>query len=509
MAIAQRSSSGRARSRYDRLDLYEVVREVAFAAVEQAKERGEKLDPLLLREEDWDEARAGSDYPDAPSARQVCWRLRDQEGKPFSWPELLQLVFDAEADIQQVEVSRTRRPGLDKVTGDAVWYSFRRVAGERPTLTLDGYTEGYAQLIRADRRRSGGGALKDALLTPGQVLQICGSWPDALRRAGLEVHGEHYTAGRVSLEEAALRFTQEVGALPTTKLLRFFARQQGFALEDIDNSRSWATRIREFRAYIVEQGLPEPPEYVPAQTQAAWSRWLEQQAGASANADAGADSDAAEAEEEEASAEDAAAVEAGGIDGDVIPLPTLDAALLDPGRSRRRGSDRERAYQPKRFWPLRSEILEQLKLFLEWELPSAEAKRTTVTYRQWSRLEPGRPSIDSVQKFGPLDQMLREARRPGAIEKAREEEAGAAEQAPAARLERLHRKHVESRKGQELLTLLRKHGEMGRRELEEELRWPQRTTGTYLKWLLEAGAVEKLGPNDRLARYRVAGRMEP
>jgi DNA-binding IclR family transcriptional regulator len=61
---------------------------------------------------------------------------------------------------------------------------------------------------------------------------------------------------------------------------------------------------------------------------------------------------------------------------------------------------------------------------------------------------------------------------------------------------------VESRKGQELLALLRKHGEMARRELEDELGWPQRTVNTYLGWLLEARVVEKRGETNRKARYR-------
>lgn len=519
MAIAQRSEgSGRARSRYDRLELYDVVRDVALAAGEQALKLGEKLDPLLLTQDVWDAARERSGYPDAPSARQVCWRLRDQRNRPFAWRELLELVFDPEADIQQVEVARTRRPRLLRVAPDAVWYSLRRVAGEEPTITLHEYAQGYQRLIREDRRRRPPGTvgIEDVLLTPGQVLYECGSWPDALRRAGLEVRSEHYTAGRVSLKEAALRFTQEVGALPTPKLLRFFAQQQGFALENIDHSRTWATRLQDYRAYISEQGLSEPPEYIPAQTAAAWNRWLEQQAAAAgvhdhlhavgdteANADDvnnnNSDDDRDEEDEEEDGEGDDGAAAAAAAAAASASLTALDLSLLDAGRAER--PRRERAYQPKRFWRLRSEVLEQLRLFLEWELPTADAKRTTSVYKQWSQLEPGRPSLDSVQKFGPLHEMLREARRPDAVEKVRAGEAREAARAPQARVERLRQKHVESRRGQELLALLRKHGEMGRRDLERELGWPQRTVGNYLAWLIEAGAVEKRGETNRKARY--------
>jgi hypothetical protein len=43
---------------------------------------------------------------------------------------------------------------------------------------------------------------------------------------------------------------------------------------------------------------------------------------------------------------------------------------------------------------------------------------------------------------------------------------------------------------------------MARRELEDELGWPQRTVNTYLGWLLEARVVEKRGETNRKARYR-------
>ena len=84
---------------------------------------------------------------------------------------------------------------------------------------------------------------------------------------------EHYTAGRVSLNEGALRFYRELGVLPTTKLIRLFARNEGFALEDIDWDKRWAVQLEEFRLYIVAH-LGEPRAYVPVQTQAAWYRWI-------------------------------------------------------------------------------------------------------------------------------------------------------------------------------------------------------------------------------------------
>ena len=160
------------------------------------------------------------------------------------------------------------------------------------------------------------------------------------------------------------------------------------------------------------------------------------------------------------------------------------------------------AYRPKRYWKLKSEVLEQLHEFISWELPAGTTKRTTEAYKRWAHEEPGRPSLDVVQRFAPLSKMLREARRPDAIEKARKKEAVAAQQAPADREARLHRKHVQSKRGQAMLALLQEHGELTRAGLEAELGWPQRSVGTYLQWLTEAGAVEKLGANDRLATYR-------
>lgn len=161
------------------------------------------------------------------------------------------------------------------------------------------------------------------------------------------------------------------------------------------------------------------------------------------------------------------------------------------------------AYRQKRYWKLKSEVLELLQEFISWELPAGMTKRTTAAYARWARDEPDRPSLDSVQKFGPLAKLLREARRPDSVEKAKIEEADALTAAPAEREARLHRKHVESERGQAMLALLREHGEMTRAKLEAELGWPQWSVGGYLEWLIAAGVVEKLGKNNRDARYRL------
>jgi hypothetical protein len=481
MAVALRSEkTGRARSRYDGLDLYEIVREVALVAVDLAeRERGERLDPRLLTEAVWDKALPSSPYPDAPKAKKVCERLADRDGDAFPWRELLTAVLDPKTDVAQLDVARTRSEALIALTPDAVYFSLNLVAQKRgqTTLTISDYARAYDELIAADRRRrTHAGALQDALLTVGQIVKVCGSWPDALRHAGLQVNAEHYTAGRVSLREAALLFHAEVGVLPTTKLLRSFAALQGFAVEDVDWSRSWAVHIAEFRDHIKKQTGTAPAEYVPARTTAAWNVWLDAHA--------------------EQLAEDSR------IPGRVQDADPSDAGI-DHGEGGRTTTElASRAYRKKRFWPLKSEILEQLHAFLAWELPNGLTKRTTTAYKRWAQEAHGRPSLDSVQKFGSLEALLKEARRDGAVERAREQEAKAARKAPADRAARLHCKHVGSPKGQALLALLRESGEPTRAELERELGWPQRTVNTYLAWLVEAGAIVRLGETGRQARYR-------
>lgn len=485
MAVAVRSrGTGRAVSRYDRLDLYEVVREVALVAVERALAAGERLDPLSLSQEQWDEAREFSLYRDAPRAKKVCERLSDRCGRSFPWRELLELVFDKGADIGQVEVARTRSEALVALTPDAVYYSLNLVARRcgAATLTLGEHTRASLDLIAADRRRrAGGGALAEALLSAGQIIEVCGSWPDALRHAGLEVTDAHYSAGRVSVKEGALRFYLELGVLPTAKLLRAFASVEGFALEDVDWSTSWATQIGGFADHILKQAGKRPPAYVPAETRAAWTSWLEVRGGPACEPAADG-SGPARASGAAAGGEDRVAGAGARAHPGVSPAP--------------------RPYTRKRFWPLKSEILEQLEAFIAWELPDGLMKRTTAAYKRWAQEEQGRPSLDAVQKFGPLGKLIREARCDGAAERARAEEATAARRAQAEKAERLKRKHAESPKGRELLGLLHSRGEMTRRQLEQELDWPQRTVNTYLAWLTEAGAVMKLGENGRRARYR-------
>src|SRR5690349_15672500 len=100
MASTVRSDEGGPdRAFYDNLELYDVVREVAQTAAAQIAAEGGDLDPVWTTEKVWDGARPASIYPDAPSARQICVRLKDYKEKPFPWRKLLETVFDPDADI--------------------------------------------------------------------------------------------------------------------------------------------------------------------------------------------------------------------------------------------------------------------------------------------------------------------------------------------------------------------------------------------------------------------------
>jgi hypothetical protein len=117
----------------------------------------------------------------APSARAICARLADREGKPFPWRALLELVFDSSRDIAQTHALRHRQAEADHSTEQHLYYALRRLASElgTPAPGPDAYARKRQQLIRNDRRR-GVDLLEELLPTVGQVERIAGSWERGL-----------------------------------------------------------------------------------------------------------------------------------------------------------------------------------------------------------------------------------------------------------------------------------------------------------------------------------------
>ena len=179
MATTARRPSGTFASEFDDLGLYTLVRVVAeFVAPDE---------PTLVTQAAWDASREPSGHPHAPSARAICARLSDRDGKPFPWRELLELVFDASRDIEATHAQRRGQAEAEHFTEQHLYYALRRVASELGTQSPgpDAYARKRQQLIADDRRR-GVDLLDDLLPTVGQIERIAGSWDAALAFAGLD-----------------------------------------------------------------------------------------------------------------------------------------------------------------------------------------------------------------------------------------------------------------------------------------------------------------------------------
>src|SRR5438034_11532552 len=98
MATTARRTSGTFSSEFDDLGLYALVRVVAeFVSPDQS---------ALVSQAGWDAAREPSGHAHAPSARAICARLADSDGKAFPWRNLLELVFDDSRDIEATHAQR-------------------------------------------------------------------------------------------------------------------------------------------------------------------------------------------------------------------------------------------------------------------------------------------------------------------------------------------------------------------------------------------------------------------
>src|SRR5690349_14887540 len=120
MATTARRPSGTFASEYDDLGLYTLVRVVAeFVSPDM---------PAAVTQAAWDAGREPSGHAHAPSARAICARLADRDGKPFPWRDLLELTLDPARDIAQTHALRHRQAEADHFTEQHLYYALRRVA---------------------------------------------------------------------------------------------------------------------------------------------------------------------------------------------------------------------------------------------------------------------------------------------------------------------------------------------------------------------------------------------
>lgn len=273
MATTTHAQGGRFGSSYETLDLYGIVRDVALAASSE--------EPTAVSETVWDRARTKAGHPKAPSARAICARLADANGRSFSWRDLLELVFDEDRDPERVHALRARVGEDEALDERHVSYALRRAARELggQTLAPDAYARAREKLIAGARRRRRGAAgrlaplhqlVADLLPTVGQIERIAGDWDQALELAGLDPRPEHgaRTSERgMPIAELLDRFADETGGwfCRRAQLLEY-ARDRGIVMAAPAGGTCWgeyvaaAEALRDARG-ATTHGLPPPGVY--------------------------------------------------------------------------------------------------------------------------------------------------------------------------------------------------------------------------------------------------------
>lgn len=275
MPIRHRATaSGQTSTRFDTRALYDLVRAVALEA--------KPNDPVNVTQRAWDQARARAGYSDAPSARCITMRLRaTRNSRTFPWRELLELVFDPEANIDHVEVRRGSQQWSQHLTLRHVVFALRAVAKrlELASLTPNGYAAGREQIL-ARRDRASAALLLELIPTKAQVeLTVMReieavknesqAWDRALELAGLE---PRQTSGRkgqkgetgmrgVVPEPVAIHHYFEAGNSldywPSMERLTEFSVLADFRLKR-QKSKRWHEILEEARLYRAKLGLPSP-----------------------------------------------------------------------------------------------------------------------------------------------------------------------------------------------------------------------------------------------------------
>lgn len=236
----------------EQLMLLQGVHEVSLLADPSA--------PTEVSQRAFDAARAGSAFPDLPPARNIARLLG------VGWGEVLGLAHEPE------EV-RAHRLGRKRPSAELVWlddgyvaFALRAVAlrlGTR-SLSLAQYDAERQRMLAADRVRwLHGRAL--SLPNGDQVITRVGSWPKALRLAGLERSpaGKGQQGPPVpTLVDLLERFHAHYKAEPRRAELLAFAAGNGIQHPRVSRA-GHAEGLAAWRAKRAAEGLPAPAPPAP------------------------------------------------------------------------------------------------------------------------------------------------------------------------------------------------------------------------------------------------------
>jgi hypothetical protein len=232
---------------------------ILLQGVREVSERADPSAPMEIPQRVFDEARAASTFPDLPAARNIVRTL----GVP--WGDVLRLAHEPEAVRTQRLSVKQKGAEQDWLDEEYVIFALRLIARrlETSSLSLGQYRSEREQMLAADRAHYlHGGQL--ILPSEAQVIAHAGSWPKALRLAGLE-DAKSVPLGAVmvpTLVELMERFFEHYGTQPTRRALEAFTSGNGIP-QPRSNKQSFRAGLEDWRAKRAEQGLPAAPPAPP------------------------------------------------------------------------------------------------------------------------------------------------------------------------------------------------------------------------------------------------------
>jgi len=175
-ASGPRRQGGRYAPRYDPIELLTIVREITLIAAAAAG-----IDPLQVATRAYDQARAGSPYPESPRADRIA------HGFGASWRRVVEVAHLTGRDFQQNLVALTRRD-LMPFTIDEAAAAVRSIATRlgAPTLRPGEYDQELDQLVEEQRHSWLHGRRVWDDLPSSERIDAAYGWARVLEHAGLE-----------------------------------------------------------------------------------------------------------------------------------------------------------------------------------------------------------------------------------------------------------------------------------------------------------------------------------
>jgi hypothetical protein len=239
-------------SPYSDRELFGVVRDVC-RHVDRPRARA-------VTQPQFDAARKAAGHPNAPSAQRICVRLKR------GWQEVKEIALSSKRNVDQSAVTKTREPPSPWIGTGICVFALKLVAEWLgvESMTAREYDQAATVLRRERSRRSKHGRL--LLPTSGQIKVRFGTWPKALKAAGLNPVAVRKKVLGMTYVDALELCLEETDTLATARDLRTFMQARQLILqyrERLQEGLTHGSAIKQLRARRAAAGTETPDGYTP------------------------------------------------------------------------------------------------------------------------------------------------------------------------------------------------------------------------------------------------------